>query len=332
MNSAPAVRLAVGYAAVAATIPYLALKAMWLSGGTVGLNNPLFFSENPEYVFGNLLTVVMDGVAVLIALALTHGWGLRLPAWVVLFPMWVATGFLVPIVVIVPFAPAAFGDASAGPLRGWVYLFVYGGFAAQGLLLSTAFALYARARWGRVLASRNGDAGLKVPHFARTLPTVSAALLAAAAGLLHLAWALGAEVGLPDAVVSDLPVAYRLTNGVYAAFAFACAAGLPMLVYGWPRRARLWGPLALAWAGAGSLLAWGLWQTATMAASPELGSPLLAVVMPAKVLAAVLAGATAVRLLRGCHGPSRSHGGDSRPRREDREAIPGESRTPRRGA
>lgn len=296
------VRLAVGYAAVAATAPYLALKVAWLSGGTVGMADPAFFS-GPAYAFGNVLTAGMDLVAVAIALAFTHDWALRVPAWLVLLPAWVATGFLAPIVVIVPFAPAAFGDDPAGPLRGWVYLLVYGGFAAQGLLLSAAFALYARARWGRVLASRNGEAGPGRPRFARTLPTVSAASLAAVAGTFHLAWALGSQAGLPAAVVSDLPVAFRLTNGAYAAFAFAYAAGLPMLVYGRPRRVRLWAPLSLAWAGAGSLLAWGFWQTATMAARPELGSPLLAVVMPSKMLAAVLAGVAVASVLRGRFGP-----------------------------
>jgi hypothetical protein len=150
MNAVPAVRVAVGYAAVAATVPYLALKVAWLSGGTVGLADPGFFSDRPEYAVGNLLTVGMDAVAVLIALSFAHPWGLRLPAWVVLFPMWVATGFLVPIVVFVPFAPIAFDDlaANSGPLRGWVYLFVYIGLAAQGLLLSAAFDMYCASRWG----------------------------------------------------------------------------------------------------------------------------------------------------------------------------------------
>ena len=296
--STSGVRLAVGYAAVAATVPYLALKVAWLSGSAVGMVDPAFFS-GPAYAFGNVLTAGMDLVAVVVALAFTHAWGLRIPAWLVLFPTWVATGFLAPIVVIVPFAPAAFGDASAGPLRGWVYLLVYGGFAAQGLLLSAAFVLYARARWGRALAARNGYA-----RPGRTPLTVFAVLLATVAGAFHLAWALGAQVGLPDAVVSDLPVAYRLTNGAYAAFALASAVGLPMLVYGRPRRVRLWAPLALAWAGSGSLLAWGFWQTATIAARPELGTPLLALVMVAKVLAGALAGVAVASVLRGRFGPA----------------------------
>lgn len=116
--------------------------------------------------------------------------------------------------------------------------------------------------------------------------------------------AFGTDAGLPDAVLSDPPVAFGVTNGVYAAFAFAAATGVSMLAHRWPRRARLWAPLALAWAGSGSLFAWGLWQTATMGARPELGTPLLAVVMPAKVLAAALAGAAVVSLLRERFGPA----------------------------
>ena len=302
MTSVPAVRLAIGYAAVAATVPYLALKVSWLAGGTVGMADPGFFSH-PAYAVGNLLTVGMDAVAVLIALTLTHAWGRRVRAWIVLFPAWVATGFLAPIVVIMPLAPLAFGGASAGsgPLRSWVYLFVYGGFAAQGLLLSAAFALYARDRWGGLLAGRNGDhdAASATARPLQALLTAVAAPSAALAGALHLAWALGAGVGLPDAVLSDPPVGYRLTNGVYAAFAFAAAVGLPMLVRRSPRRGRFWVPLALTWAGAGSMLAWGLWQTATMAARPELGTPLLGLATQAKMLAAILAAVVVARLLLG---------------------------------
>ena len=300
MFSESGIRLTVGYAAVAATVPYLALKVAWLSGGTVGMADPEAFSD-PVYTIGNLLTAGMDLIAVLIALAFTHAWGLRIPAWLVLFPVWVATGFLAPIVAVMPFAPIAFGDPAAdpGPLRSWVYLFVYGGFAAQGLLLSAAFALYARARWGHALAGRNGDGRVGMARAPRILSTASAALLAVVIGGFHLAWALGSEAGMSDAFLSDPPVAYRLTNGVYAAFAFGAAAGLSMLACGWPRRVRSWVPLSLTWVGTGSLLAWGLWQTATIVARPELGAPLLAFVMPAKVLAGALAGVAALSVLRG---------------------------------
>ncbi len=294
------IRLAVGYGTVVATIPYLTLKLVWLSGGTVGLADPEFFSNHPAYTFGNLLTVGMDAIAVLIALAFTHAWGRRIPAWLVLFPMWIATGFLTPIMVFMPFAPIFFAGASegAGPLRSWVYLFVYGGFAAQGLLLSAAFVLYARSRWGEVFASRNGDAVPGPTHTLQALLILIAAPLAALVGLLHLAWAFGSRVGLPEAVLSDLPVAYGLTNGVYAAFAFAAAIGLPMLVYRLSRHSRLWVPLVLTWVGAGSMLAWGSWQIAIMAVRPELSTVLLGLAMQTKVLAAVLAGVVMVLLLR----------------------------------
>ena len=299
MPSLPVIRRVIGYAAVAATIPYLTLKVVWLSGGTVGMADPEFFS-GPLYTFGNLLSVGMDAIAILIALAFTHAWGRRIRAWLVLFPMWVATGFLAPIVVFMPFAPVSFGGASEslGPLRNWVYLFVYGGFAAQGLLLSAAFVLYVQNRWGKVFVSRNSDTKPHHTHGLQVLLTLIATPLAVVVGVIHLAWALGSRVGLPEAVVSDLPVAYGLTNGVYAAFAFTAAVGLPMLVYGVPRRGRLWVPLALTWAGAGSMLAWGSWQIAIMAARPELGTLLLGLVMQAKVFAAILAGLVAILQLR----------------------------------
>lgn len=68
-------------------------------------------------------------------------------------------GFLAPIVLLVPFAAFTSGDLAgeAGPLRSWVYPFVYGGFAVQGLLLSVAFVLYAAGRWPETLAGRDSE-------------------------------------------------------------------------------------------------------------------------------------------------------------------------------
>lgn len=298
-----AVRLAVGYAAVAATVPYLTLMLVWLSGGTVGMSDPGFFSDHLAYTYGNVLTLGMDTVAVLIVLAFTHAWGRRVPAWLVLLPTWAATGFLAPIVMFMPFASAALSGASGGqgPLRSWVYQFVYGGFAIQGLLLSTAFVLYASSRWGEVLDSRNADATPGPTHALQAVLSVVAVPLAVAVGLLHVAWALGSRFGLSDAVLSDLPVAYGPTNGAYAALAFAAAIGLPMLVRRLPRHGRLWVPLVLTWAGAGSMLAWGSWQITIMAVRPQLGTPLLNLAMGTKALAAVLAGVVMVLLLHERH-------------------------------
>jgi hypothetical protein len=74
-------RLAVGYAAVAATLPYLTLKALWVSGGTIGMADPAFFAD-PAYLAGNLVTMGMDAVVVLLALAFTLAGGSACrPGW-----------------------------------------------------------------------------------------------------------------------------------------------------------------------------------------------------------------------------------------------------------
>lgn len=78
-------RLAIGYLAVAAVVPYLALKVLWILGSTAGIRAPSPFG--PAVVQnGNLATVVMELIAVGIILTFTHSWGLRVPACLVLVP------------------------------------------------------------------------------------------------------------------------------------------------------------------------------------------------------------------------------------------------------
>ncbi|MEU7729718.1 hypothetical protein AB0B78_31475 [Streptomyces sp. NPDC040724] len=153
-------RIVVGYAAVVATLPYLLLKVIWVCGGSLGILDREL-AEGSTLFVANLATMGMDGVAVVIALAFTHRWGQRLPAWLVLFPMWIATGYLAPIVTIAPSIGLSAQDTvekDPDPfLASWVYVVVYGGFAIQGLLLAAAFVLYARHRWAGVFRGRAGE-------------------------------------------------------------------------------------------------------------------------------------------------------------------------------
>lgn len=184
-------RLAVGLGAAAATVPYLALKGAWVAGSTVGMADPGFFRTSTYFV-ANLVSFRLDAVAVGVALALTFSWGRRLPGWLVLFPMWVATGLLGTIAVLLPVAaplatatPA--GGAGEDPLESWVYLLVYAGFAAQGLLLLAAFVLYARQCWPQVFQLRLDQVRTRE---SRSLPALLAAAgcaLAALVGVLNLA-------------------------------------------------------------------------------------------------------------------------------------------------
>ncbi|TMR22995.1 hypothetical protein ETD86_09655 [Nonomuraea turkmeniaca] len=143
-------RITAAIIAIAAMVPYLTLKVLWLTGSSVGVADPSLMSD-PAMVGLNAMTFGMDAVGLVLALAFTMRWGMRLPAWLVLLPLWVGTGLLSVVVATAPLAVVASGLEvfSGGPIQAWVYLMVYGGFMGQGVGLMTAFALYASAggRW-----------------------------------------------------------------------------------------------------------------------------------------------------------------------------------------
>lgn len=237
-------RLVVGYAAILGTLPYLVLKTSWLAGGSLGLADPTLVDSPLMYV-ANALTAGMEAVAVVVALAFTHRWGERLPAWLVLFPMWVGTGFLVPIALA---SPAIGLDLlttthDGGGLEPWVRPLVYGGFAWQGLTLLTAFVLYSRVRWERQVAGQvpaTGRAGVLAG---------TGAALAVLAAAVHVWWVIAP-------IRDDATVAVRFIDGVYGVLGIAAAAGALGLTRA-GTRFRI--PLALVWTGSGALFAWGLW-------------------------------------------------------------------------
>nr|BFE87459.1 hypothetical protein GCM10020093_100600 [Planobispora longispora] len=54
--------------------PYLALKLIWLAGGTLGIQDPSVL-EDAGFFGLNLLTFGMDAVALVIVLAFVRPWG-----------------------------------------------------------------------------------------------------------------------------------------------------------------------------------------------------------------------------------------------------------------
>ncbi|MFE6609797.1 hypothetical protein [Amycolatopsis sp. NPDC057786] len=230
-------RLIVCYAAILGTLPYLTLKASWVTGGSLGLRDPSFV-DSDLMMFANLATGGMDVVAVILALAFTYSWGRRIPAPLVLFPIWIGTGLLAPIVLDLPVIVADLSTAQLAemPLENWVWAVVYGGFAWQGILLLTAFVLYARDRWwfvvtGTVKPGTIGVAGL--------LGIVAA--LVTAVG--HTIWAFG--TGGMAARGQDFVIAVLV---VLAAIALANVS-----------RGRFWPRLVLVWTGAGAMAGTGTW-------------------------------------------------------------------------
>ncbi len=70
-------RWAITCLAILGTLPYITLKLMWLGGSRVGLNDP-DFGTSPVMVAANTMTMAMDAVAILLALAFVTAWGRRL--------------------------------------------------------------------------------------------------------------------------------------------------------------------------------------------------------------------------------------------------------------
>jgi hypothetical protein len=245
-----AYRRALGWLASAGTLPYVLLKILWLAGSPVGTRDPAFLAD-PVIHTMNAVTLGMDLVVVALALALTHRWGARLPAWLVLLPMWVGTGFLVPMAVAI--APAtvvtiATGAIGTGPLQPWVQPMVYGGFAWQGIFLCAAFVVHTRGRWGGVLTATAPPAQLPLLRVIAGGGTAMAGISA----VLQLA------VGLAGGDVIGL-----LVQIINAALAASGAAGVLALVRG--ALPRPWIAAAAAWTGTAGMFSWGLYNTAIMA-------------------------------------------------------------------
>ncbi|MBO2459775.1 hypothetical protein [Actinomadura violacea] len=323
-----ALRLAVCAATAAACAPYLGIKIAWLSGSTVGWNDAAE-AENSVLYVGNAITMGMDAAAVLVACAFTFAWGRRVPAWLVLLPIWVATGLLVPIALAVPLGTLVQALVSAEPatgsgngLQGWVYGVVYTGFTLQGIGLLTAFVLYARERWPEVFALRTADVQAGPTRPLQVLLARGAAVPAAVCAAVHLFWAFGGTAGLPhdQAVARTAP--QQVLDGVWALLALAGAAGLLALAGRARRPARFVVPLAAAWAGAGAMFAWSLYGlVVTLAASRELGAdtaPGSGLVALGGVLTGLVIALTGAFLLA-------EHGGA---RRRDQSARPMASSSP----
>jgi hypothetical protein len=213
----------------------------------------------------NGITAAMDLVAILMAVAFTHAWGLRVPAWLVLPPLWVATGLLAKFALAVPvvriaeaLAPDARPPAAASLVEPWVYAVVYTGFAGLGIGLAVAFVLHARDRWPFVFHAGGRGTPPSATSELQAPLAHAAAVLAAAVGGLHLAWALGSQLGRHGE--TQRPLSAHLLNAIDGALMIAGAAGIVMLVHRWGRRAPAWLPVTLTWIGGGSLFGWGLWR------------------------------------------------------------------------
>ncbi|WUH96770.1 hypothetical protein OHR68_24750 [Spirillospora sp. NBC_00431] len=275
VSGAGRIRLWVCAATIAACVPYLSIKVAWLSGSTVGWNDPEAAKSSALYV-GNALTMAMDAVAVLVVLAFTFPWGRRIPAWMVLTPMWIGAGLLAPIAFAVPLGALVQTLFSSEPLttsdnaiQGWVYGVVYTGFTLQALGLVTAFVFYARERWPDVFAVRTKDVAKGATHALQVLIARTAAVFAAVFAAVQFFWAFGGTAGLSEENLEHRGAVLQLVDGIMGLLALTGAVALLAIVRRGGRPVRFAVPLAGVWIGAGATFAWSFYGLITLLSQPE---------------------------------------------------------------
>lgn len=239
--------------AVLACLPYVGLKVLWLAGSDVGLNDPSVLNSTSMTV-ANAATLLMELSAAALAVLLVLPVGRRIPAGIVQVPMFVGTGLLGTILLVVPvqlvLAPAAAGsDGSSsdeGPIQGWVFAMVYAGFSVLGICLLTIFVLHSWERWVRP--------GGWITPMGRwgSLPSRRRVL------------SIGHGLALVGVTVAELVLMVRADlfgeiQAVFVLLAVAACAGLTALALRAPFGRRGTAPLVLAYVGSAGVAAWGLY-------------------------------------------------------------------------
>jgi hypothetical protein len=304
------IRLVVGYAMVTAVLPYLTLKVLWVGGVMVGVPAGSA-ARGSGFVGANMVTGLLDLMAIGVALALTHRWGDRLPAWLVVAPAWIGTGLLIPAVcqlangtVAAMLTGGRAVSLAGGLVAPWTYLVVYTSFGLQGLLLATAFLLYARARWADLSGVGAGTAGSGCGHRLPAVFPVTGALAAGAVAAAHLAMAFGPQGAFTDAYRAGWEYTARSGEVVNAVMAALAVPGIVMIAR---RRAPSWLALALTWTGTGAMFSYALLTlVAVVTHAPESGNvtPLNGLTQLAALLGGLVIAMTAVSGL--------AHGGRTR--------------------
>lgn len=276
-------RAVIGWVAVLAPTPYIVVKVAWISGSSAGITDPALLAD-PAYRIANLASIAADLIAVAVALALTRRFGRGLPAPLLLAPMWVATGFLAPIIILTPAGAQLANADSAQGLSPWVYVVVYASFTTQGLTLLAAFGLYAADRWGRLKPARS----VNHPSTQRLI-TAICLLGCLALSASYLCWTVG--IAYPPGRLYPVD---RLTLGVYSLFALVAAAGVATIGRPAATAAQRWSALAALWLGSSSMFSWGAYYLALAAWRPDQATPQLAAAACIKVALSIVLAAILV--------------------------------------
>lgn len=293
--------------AVVSCVPYLALKAAWIAGSHVGIPaGSSLLDDRLTMAVINGLSILLDSAVIVLALVLTRPWGLRVPAWLLAFPVWVATGLLAPVMAgfpaqLVVRALGAGGAPSAGReafLDEWVFAVVYTGFIAQGLALGGLFVLYARDRWGHLWRGRVWDLPVGAVGPAHRGLAVAAAVLALLPLTLHAMWACGISAGLGEGRAADRGGEFHVLEALYVVFLLAAVTGAVLLAFRRGRALPVSVPLSLVWVGSGAVACWGGWLTLASLGGPadlsDRATPLMNLAYAGQMLVGLLVAAIGV--------------------------------------
>ena len=255
--------------AIVACVPYLALKIAWISGARVGIPDGSSLLENhAAMIAGSAESALIDSMVVVLVLLLTQPWGRRVPVWLLMPPIWAATGLLSPIMVGYPLQLLArlLGGAAAPSrepvgrpfLHEWVFTVVYTGFIVQALALGALFVLYARARWGHLWQgrisglARQGSAG----RAQRATALVASAVVVVPL-TTHLLWATGSTSGLIATQIAERTSDFYALESAYVLFAVMTVTGLLLIAFPRAGALPLQVPLTMAFVGSAALGCWG---------------------------------------------------------------------------
>ncbi|WP_329542212.1 hypothetical protein [Streptomyces sp. NBC_01358] len=257
--------------AIVSCLPYIVLKAAWISGSHVGIpDGSSLLDHRTTMAVANGASVLMDSAVVVIALLLTQAWGRRVPPWLLALPMWVATGLLLPIMTGYPLQllvrllggrTVNKGDVGRPFLDEWVFGVVYTGFIIQGLALGTLFALYAKDRWGHLWQGTLRELPDSPTAPVLRAAAVAASLIALVPGTLHLLWAAGSTAGLNEGRIEERTSGSTVLEAVYVLFVVVTVAGVLLLAFRRDSALPLRVPLTLAWGGSGATACWGGWMS-----------------------------------------------------------------------
>ncbi|WP_031109052.1 hypothetical protein [Streptomyces sp. NRRL S-146] len=293
--------------AIVSCVPYLALKAAWVAGSHVGIpQGSSLLDDRLAMAVINGLSILLDSAVIVLALVLTRPWGPRVPAWLLAFPVWVATGLLAPVMAGFPaqLVVRAFGGGGASAagreafLDEWVFAVVYTGFIAQGLALGGLFVLYARGRWGHLWRGRVWDLPVGAVGPAHRALAVAAAVLALLPLTLHALWACGVSAGLGEGRAADRGGEFYVLEALYVVFLLAAVTGAVLLAFRRGRALPVSVPLSLVWVGSGAVACWGGWLSLASLGGPadlaDRATPLMNLAYAGQMLVGLLVAAIGV--------------------------------------